>query len=63
MEPGYGSLPSISTSYDGVAYHVDVDSDGCNRSSQVMELVLKLLALNNSAKDLPAPSVIPVLTR
>ena len=37
-----------------------VDPSGKDRSSQVMELLTELLAQNNSAKDLPAPSVIPI---
>jgi hypothetical protein len=63
LERGEGQNPSISTTYEGDTYNIRVDPSGCDRSSQVMELVLELLALNNSAKDLPAPSVIPVLTR
>jgi hypothetical protein len=63
VERGTGQELSISSSYEGNDYYVRVDPNGCDRSSQVMELVLELLALNNSAKDLPAPSVIPVLTR
>ena len=63
VERGASQELSISTSYEGNDYYVRVDPNGCDRSSQVMELVLELLALNNSAKDLPAPSVIPVLTR
>jgi hypothetical protein len=63
IEPGRSPYPSISTTYEGNDYHIRVDPMGCDRSSQVMELVLELLALNNSAKDLPAPSAIPVLTR
>jgi hypothetical protein len=63
LEQGGGQERSISTSYQGKDYHIDVDPKGCDRSSQVLELVLELLALNNSAKDLPAPSVIPILTR
>ena len=60
---GLGQDLSISTSYQGKDYHIMVDPKGCDRSSQVLEVVLELLALNNSAKDLPAPSVIPILTR
>jgi hypothetical protein len=63
LEQGVGQEPSISTFYQGKDYHIVVDPKGCDRSSQVVELVLELLALNNSAKDLPAPSVIPILTR
>ena len=60
---GAGRGPSIDTAYQGSDYHINVDPKGHDRSSQVMELVTELLALNNSAKDLPAPSVLPVITR
>ena len=63
LEQGVGQESSISTSYQGKDYHIIADPTGCDRSSQALELVLELLALNNSAKDLPAPSVIPILTR
>jgi hypothetical protein len=59
---GAGRGPSIDTAYQGSDYHVDVDPSGHDRTSEVMELVTELLALNNSAKDLPAPSVLPVIT-
>jgi hypothetical protein len=62
LKKGTTRSHAISTSYEGEEYYVDVDPSGCDRSSQVMELVLELLALNNSAKDLPSPSVLPVLT-
>lgn len=57
---GPGDRNAIAASYDGKTYHVTVDPSGKDRSSQVMELVTELLAQNNSAKDLPAPSVIPI---
>ena len=58
-----GPAPSgaISAAYDGTNYAIAVDPAGNDRSSQVLELVSQLLALNNSAKDLPAPSIIPVI--
>ena len=55
--------PSISTTYEGADYHVSVDPVGHDRSVQVMEFVTQLFALSNSAKDLPAPSFISVITR
>ena len=55
--------PSISVSYDGTDYHVAVDPAGKGRSAQVMELIAQLLAQHNSAKDLPAPSILPVIAR
>ena len=57
---GPGSRNAVSVSYEGRTYHIDVDPSGQNRSSQVMELVTEILAQYNSAKDLPAPSVIPI---
>jgi hypothetical protein len=62
LKRGTARERAISTSYEGEEYYVGVDPSGCDRSSQVMELVLELLALNNSAKDLPSPAVLPVLT-
>jgi hypothetical protein len=60
---GAGRGLSIDTAYQGSDYHINVDPTGHDRTAQVMELVTELLALNNSAKDLPAPSVLPVITR
>ena len=51
----------IDAVYNGTRYCVSIDPSGADRSSQVMEIVLQLLALNTSAKTLPAPSVITVL--
>ena len=53
----------LSVEYEGKRYGVPVSSSGEDRSTQVMELVLASLALNNSAKDQPAPSIITVLSR
>jgi hypothetical protein len=63
VSPGAGNDGAISTNFEGRAYHIDVDPTGRDRSSQVMDLLTELLAQNNSAKDLPAPSVIPILPR
>jgi hypothetical protein len=60
ISEGRGGKNAIGVSYEGHTYHIDVDPSGQNRSSQVMELVTEFLAQNNSAKDLPAPSVIPI---
>jgi len=56
-----GIWNEIGTVYDGTRYCVSIDPSGADRSSEVMEIVLQLLALNTSAKTLPAPSVITVL--
>ena len=63
LSRGMTTGPQISVGYDGVDYHLAVDPSAKDRSAQVLELVLQLLAQNNSAKDLPAPSVIPVISR
>jgi hypothetical protein len=63
MRHGIGQGHAISTSYEGDDYHVDVDPTGRDRSSQTMELVLQLLALNTSAKELPAPSILTIIPR
>lgn len=63
IDPGGGTLGTISADFEGRAYHIAVDPTGGDRSSQVMDLLTELLAQNNSAKDLPAPSVIPILPR
>ena len=60
LKEGGGGAGTITASYEGKDYHIDVDPSGVDRSSQVLDLVGELLAQNNSAKDLPAPSVIPI---
>jgi hypothetical protein len=61
LQAGPPTAGAISATYDGKSYAIQVDPAGHDRSSQVLELVSQLLALNNSAKDLPAPSIIPVI--
>jgi hypothetical protein len=49
IEYGSGEYPSISTSYEGTEFHIRVDPrSGCDRSSEVIELVTELLALSGS---------------
>lgn len=60
LQEGPGGDNTIGVGYEGRSYHIAVDPTGDDRSSQVLDLVTELLAQNNSAKDLPAPSVIPV---
>jgi hypothetical protein len=60
LREGDGGVGAITASYEGKAYHIDVDPTGADRSSQVLDLVSELLAQNNSAKDLPAPNIIPI---
>jgi hypothetical protein len=56
------SGPSISATVDGHTYYISVDITGKNMSSRVLELLAELIALNSSAKDLPAPNVITVIS-
>jgi hypothetical protein len=61
LREGAGGPGAITASFQGRDYHIDVDPTGADRSSQVLDLVTELLAQNNSAKDLPQPSVIPIV--
>lgn len=54
---------AIAATYEGSSYFIPVDPQGNDRSSQVLNLLSQLLALNSSAKDLPTPTVIPVIAR
>jgi hypothetical protein len=53
---------TISATVDAKTYYVEVDPYGNNMSSRVLELVAELIALHSSAKDLPAPNVITVIS-
>jgi hypothetical protein len=61
VKTGPAPANAIAASYDGANYTILADPSGSDRSSQVLALVSQLLSLNNSAKDLPAPSVISVI--
>jgi hypothetical protein len=50
----------ISANFHGVPYTVAADPSGANASSQVLAILTDLLALQSSAKSLPAPNVIAV---
>jgi hypothetical protein len=53
---------NLSATVDGKTYYINVDASGENESSRVLELLAELIALNSSAKDLPAPNVITVIS-
>jgi hypothetical protein len=53
----------LSVNYDGATYYIPRDRDRAGRTTQVLELVKQLLALNTSAKQLPATSVISVVSQ
>jgi hypothetical protein len=61
LRQGAGGPGAITAAFQGRDYHIEVDPSGADRSSQVLDLVTELLAQNNSAKDLPQPSVIPIV--
>jgi hypothetical protein len=63
LQRGITNSEALSVSYRGNTYTVDVDPKGSDLSSQIIELVAQLLALNTAAKDLPTPNIIPVITR
>ena len=48
----------ISVTYDGTTYGLSSDKERVGRTYQVLELVKQILALNTSAKQLPATSVL-----
>jgi hypothetical protein len=54
---------TLTTSFHGACYGVTTDPAAADRSTQVLSIVLETLALNTSAKDQPAPSVISILGR
>lgn len=52
--------PSLTVAYGGAPYSIAADPRNRDHSGQVLDLVLQLLALNSSAKDLPAPNIITI---
>ena len=50
----------LTVSYDGMTYGIPRDPDRSGRTLQVLELIKQLLALNTSAKQLPATGVISI---
>lgn len=57
--PHSGSRMTVN--WNGTKYWVDVDSSGRDRSASVLRILTQMIALNQSEKSLPAPSVVPVL--
>jgi hypothetical protein len=50
----------ISANFHGTTYTVAADPSGADASSQVLAILTDLLALQSSAKSLPAPDVIAI---
>jgi hypothetical protein len=55
-----GSGAFISVNYDGSSYGLAQGSDRSGRTYQVLELAKQILAVNTSAKQLPATSVVVI---
>ena len=55
-----GTDPSMTVSYEGKSFGIMPDPEARDHSAEILELTEELLALNSSAKDLPAPSLISV---
>jgi hypothetical protein len=53
LKRGTAHERAISTSYDGEEYYIGLDPEGCDRSSQVIQVLLKLVGLYDSRKDPP----------
>lgn len=53
----------IAVGFAGKDYWVQIDAAARDRSGQVLRVVTQLVALNRSAKDFPAPAVIPIISR
>jgi hypothetical protein len=56
-----GGEAVVGVGYDGRYFGIPRDPNRSGRTLQVLELVKQLLALNTSAKELPATSVISVV--
>lgn len=61
VEPRSPLYGEISANFAGTPYTISVDPSGYDASSQVVQLLSDLLALQSSAKNLPAPNVIAVV--
>jgi hypothetical protein len=53
---------SVAVNWAGFRYSVPIDPTAQDRSGQVLRIVTQLVALNRSAKDFPAPAVVPIIT-
>jgi hypothetical protein len=52
----------VVVDFAGVRYSVKIDPTAKDRSGQVLRILTQLLALNRSAKDFPAPAVVPIIS-
>jgi hypothetical protein len=56
-------VTEIEVDWDEYTYALSVDPSAHDRSGQVLRILTQLLALNRSAKDFPAPAIVPLLTQ
>jgi hypothetical protein len=60
VEPRLPLNGEISANFHGLTYTIAADPSGRDASSQVVQLLTDLLALQSSAKNLPPPNVIAI---
>ena len=53
---------TVAVNWAGSRYSVPIDPSAQDRSGQVLRVLTQLVALNRSAKDFPAPAVVPIIT-
>lgn len=58
-----GAHKTLAVSYLGNEFYVPVSPTGDDRSGQVLQILGGLMALNKAAKDLPAPTIVPLISR
>jgi hypothetical protein len=56
------SAERITVAWNGMPVAVTIDPTAKDRSGQVLRVLTQLVALNRSAKDYPAPAVLPVIS-
>jgi hypothetical protein len=65
----FGTLSSesqngaIEADWGEYRYRVTMDPKALDRSGQTLRILTQLLALNRSAKDFPAPAIVPIISR
>lgn len=53
----------IAVNWGGRRYSVNMDPKASDRSGEVLRILSQLVALNQAAKDFPAPAVVPIISR
>lgn len=63
LERRQPTASDLTVAHEGATYALRVDPSGQDGSSRVLRLLTDLLALQSSAKNLPSPSVISVISQ